>query len=205
MTIALSQYAKIKDRYCVGYFGKSNEYLVQLLMLRPNIEKAYPGVKVYIACHTDAFQFLSGHERIMTYEELKENERSFAYILNLKCNLMDHPIEALLEESGIPLRIKVPEAKETNNKCIIMPHGIIPTHSMSDAQIEECKRRAEKKKFIPEVSNNFANAGWVIGVENEYFFAAAAHGLKTSLVPTGLGTNLYRKMLERAEVLDLGV
>jgi len=54
------------------------------------------------------------------------------------------------------------------------------------------------------VGNDFKGAAWVIGVENEYLFAAAAHGIQTALVPTGLGANLYQNMFgERAEVLEL--
>ena len=203
MAIALPHYAKIKDRYCISYFGRSNEYLVQLLLLRPNIEKELQGIQIYIACLDEVFYILSGHPRILTCEQFRENEKNFAYIRNLTCNLQEHPVEALMEESQIPLRIDVPTPSSNNGRCIIMPEGIVPTRTMTQIQIEECKSLATRKGFVPEISNNFNEAAWVIGVENEYFYAAAAHGIPTTLVPTGIGTNLYRKMFERGEILTI--
>ena len=204
MTVALPQYAKIKDRYCIVYLGNSSEYLVQLLLLRPNMEAKYPGIKVYIACLDEAFHIISGHERVLNYEELKINERNFSYIFNLKCNLTEHPVEAFMDESDIPIRININQAKPEKNRCVIMPSGAIPTRSMSSSQIDKCKQIACNRSMIPEVCNDIKNASLVMSVENEYLFAAIAHGIPTALVPNGLGTNLYRKMLANAEVLDVG-
>jgi hypothetical protein len=47
-------------------------------------------------------------------------------------------------------------------------------------------------------------AGWVIGVEAAPLFEAAARGIKTSLVPTGLGATIYQRMFPRGEILKNG-
>jgi len=203
MSVALPHYAKIKDRYCVGYFGRSNEYLVQLLLLRPNIERELPGVQVYIACMEEVFHLLQGHPRVLTYRELKDNENNFACIRNLTCNLQDHPIETLMSESAISMRVDVPDPPAADTRCVILTEGVIPTQPMTARQIEACKQLAIEEGLRPEVTNGFLGAAWVIGVENEFLYAAAAYGIQTALVPTGLGTKLYENMFERAEVLDL--
>ena len=46
-----------------------------------------------------------------------------------------------------------------------------------------------------------SQAGWVIGVEGAPIFEAASRGIKTSLVPTGMGTNLYSKLFPNGEIL----
>ncbi len=171
-------------------------------MLRPNIEKELPGIQVYISCSDEVFHLLEGHPRTLPYSQLKENENNLAYIRNIQCNLVDHPIEILMEESQIPLRIEVPKPPPIDNRCVIVPEGIIPTHSMTPNQIEQCKQLVMQEGLEPKVDTNFQGAAWVIGVENEYLFAAAAHGIRTTLVPTGLGTNLYKKMFN-GEVLGI--
>jgi len=203
MSVALPHYAKIKDRYCIGYFGRSNEYLVQLLLLRPNIERELPGVQIYIACMEEVFHLLAGHPRVLTYEQLKDNENNFAYIRNLTCNLQDHPVEMLMSESAIPTRVDVPAPPAADARCVILTEGVIPTQPMTARQIEACKQLAIGEGLRPEITNEFQGAAWLIGVENEYLFAAAAHGIQTALVPTGLGTKLYENMFDRAEILDL--
>jgi hypothetical protein len=202
MAVVLPHYAKIKDRYCIGYFGRSNEYLVQLLLLRPNIEKELPGIQVYIACMDEVFHLLDGHPNVLTYSQLRENELNFAYIRNLTCDLQSHPVEVLMEESQIPLSISVPEPPP-GDYCLISPEGVIPTKSLTAQQIDRCRHLARDEGLEVEVGNNFQGAAWVIGVENEFLFAAAARGIQTALVPTGLGTKLYQNMFERAEVLEL--
>jgi len=203
MAVVLPHYAKIKDRYCIGYFGRSNEYLVQLLLLRPNIEKELPGIQIYIACMDEVFHLLDGHPHVLTYSQLRENELNFAYIRNLTCDLQSHPIEVLMVESEIPLPVEVPEPP-SGDHCLISPEGVIPTHSLTQDQIAKCRELAEAEGLEVVVGNDFKGAAWVIGVENEYLFAAAAHGIQTALVPTGLGANLYQNMFgERAEVLEL--
>jgi hypothetical protein len=46
-------------------------------------------------------------------------------------------------------------------------------------------------------------ASAVIGVENEYLFLAAGMGKDTYLVPTGLGTELYKKMFPENKVMKI--
>ncbi len=39
--ISFIEYAKISDNYCICYFGYADEYLVQLRMLQPILEREF--------------------------------------------------------------------------------------------------------------------------------------------------------------------
>lgn len=176
------------------YLGNAVEYLIQLLLLRPNMEQKYPGVKIYIACRNETFHILNGNERVLTYEELKASENNFVHIRELKCDMLNHPVEEFIEESGISMKINITPVTETSHRCVIIPNGDAPTQSMTPAQIDKCKAIAVRKRLSPEISTNIAGASLVIGVENELLFSAMARGIPTMLVPNGIGTNLYKKM-----------
>ena len=200
MATALPYYAKIKDRYCIAYFGFSTEYIIQLRLLRPNIEKTLPGLQMYIACNDNVFQLLQGEERVLTKSQLSNYDRSFAYIRELRCDMTSHPVEKLMKESDIPLSIKAIN-QDGSKECFIVKEGNLPTKSLTEAQVEEAKRYAAQQGYI--LSNNINLAGWVIGVESEALFQAAANGIKTTLIPTGLGTLLYKNMFFCGEVLKI--
>ncbi len=59
-----------------------------------------------------------------------------------------------------------------------------------------------KAGYETEINGNLETAGWVIGVENRFIWEAAALGIKTTLIETGIGTNLYRKMFPQNEVIS---
>jgi hypothetical protein len=71
---------------------------------------------------------------------------------------------------------------------------------LTSIQVNKAKEYAQKAGYT--LSNDPFNAGWVIGVENYPLFLAASRGLKTSLIPTGLGTDLYKTMFVRGEILS---
>lgn len=101
MAFPLPHYAKIKDNYCVVYQGPNNEFITQLLQVRPHIEQQLPGLQVYIACKDELSYLVAGFKRILFISELKARKNEFAYIRHLKNNLRDNPVEQLLKESGL--------------------------------------------------------------------------------------------------------
>ena len=99
--IPLSQYVKVKNKYCICYFGPSRECLERLVAIRPSIEKELSGIEIYIACR-DHFLYLAKNEpRIVEQSKLVEMKRQFGYIRELKSNFVQDPIEALLIESEL--------------------------------------------------------------------------------------------------------
>lgn len=98
--IPLSKYVRIKDKYCVAYFGTCDEYVDQLLAARPHIAKELPGIQVYIACRDEVFAKHKNQEGMLSFSQLKVEKSNFPYVRELK----DRPgniVEDFLKESNI--------------------------------------------------------------------------------------------------------
>lgn len=97
--LKLSEYAKIKDKYCICYFGPDEKIIRQLKYLRPILEKTFPTTEVYV-CLRD--QHVSDFEdKTLKLSSIQENKRNFAYIRELTFNMKDDPIVEFLEESEL--------------------------------------------------------------------------------------------------------
>ena len=104
--IPLSQYAKVKNRYCICYFGPSREYFEHLISIRPIIEKELPGIEIYLVCR-DSFLYLAENQaRIMNQSKLVEMKWQFGYIRELKSNFVNDPVKAILTESQLNASLK---------------------------------------------------------------------------------------------------
>lgn len=200
--IPLLHYSQIKNRYCICYTGNNNEYVLQLLYLRPYIEAALPGLELCLCCKDTVSYLVQGQERIVFLSQMPSLKKHFAHLRTLACNMVVHPVEELLKESDIP----IPELQITPNSptrlCIIYPEGTSPTQSLSPPMVEKVKAICEREGYTVQIGGNLLSAGWVVGVENESLFMAAHQGIRTSLVPTGLGTNLYKRLF-KGEIIAL--
>lgn len=198
MNIPLPTYAKIKDKYCITYFGNCNEYLVQLRLLRPVMEATFPGIQVYIAHKQSASHIFQNSERTLTREQLENNKHEFAYIRELVCDMEKHPIESFMLESDIPLEPVSPIPTD-GQRTFILTRGTLPTKSLTQKQIETVQRLAPGA----EINGHIDGAGWVIGVEHEDLFEAAAKGIKTTLIKTGIGENIYKRLFPEGRLLEI--
>jgi acyl CoA:acetate/3-ketoacid CoA transferase alpha subunit len=70
-------------------------------------------------------------------------------------------------------------------------------------QIEQIKRMAADQGFQPEINTSVQNSGLVIGVESVELFEAAGMGITTTLIPTGVGTRLYKNMFSKSNIMDI--
>lgn len=200
MGIELTKYIKVKDHYCLIYFGSSTEYLVQLRLLRPILENKFPGMNIHVCCKDEHINVL-GDEKSLKMSELRNAKMTFAHVYEFLNNHEVHPIEELLDNCGIEdYVIDVPKIEPTI-KCVISPLGGYPTKSLTKPQISHIKKIAITQKY--QIGEGLEDAGWVIGVENEELFEAAALGIKTTLVKTGTGTNLYQKMFPQGEIIEI--
>lgn len=200
MTVAFTDYAKIKDNLCICYVGSCNEYLVQLKFIRPAIEKELPGIKIHICCKDNVFHLIQDSPRIIRYSEIKDKKRDLAHIIDLKCNMQSHPILKLIEESNLTLEhLPIIEPVEKTKKCVIFPNGVIPTKSID---VEKLRKICMMKGYTTIVGGSLDGAGWVVGVENEYLYEAGIRGIRTTLIPTGIGTKLYKKLFPKGEIFE---
>ncbi len=198
--IKFSQYAKVKNNYCLCYFGYSDEYLVQLRLLKPVLERHFPGITLCFGCKDDKTHLLCGCDPILKISEIKINRHNFAHIREIR--LQDtHPIEDLLVESGITnFVIQHSILPRTTDRCVIIKDGAYPTKPIERNDLDRLKSWAAHQGYQVEVGKDITDVSWVVGVESVQLFEAAAKGIRTTLVPTGIGTRLYKLMFPKSEV-----
>lgn len=201
--ISFPKYADIKDRYCICYFGHSDEYLVQLRLIKPVIERNLLGLTVYIGCQDAKSHLLQDCNHTLKATELKSKRYEFGHIKEIKYNGSTHPIEDLLLESGIhywPVCVK--DLPEETRKCVLITDGNYPTMPIEKHKIEAITKQLRQEGYEVELNSNIAGAGLVVGVESVELFEAAAKGIKTRLIPTGVGARLYKSMFSNSDLMD---
>jgi hypothetical protein len=219
MSFSFPKYVKIKNNYCCCYLGNTAEYIVQLKLLRPAIEKQLPGIQMYIVCKDNLFYLLEDQPRCLKESELNDFKHLFAYIRYITFE-KEHPILKFMNESQLEIPILAKPIKKTG-LALICPEGLQPTQSFKN--IDSLKQIAIELGYTPMVlgsdihaTNSIAirpqnkekfkyleEAAMVIGVENEYLFLAANMNKETLLIPTGLGTELYKNMFPDNKVLKI--
>lgn len=202
MKVSLPFYAKIKDKCCICYFGYSKEYLIQLNLLLESIEKELKGIIIYIACKEDCVYLFNKKERILTKEQFQQQKENFAFIKEINCDTINHPIETLMDESKIPY-LKIKTNQENFKECVLLTNGNFPTKNLEEIQIEKIKKHLENKGIHVEVNKPTNNFNWIVSVENEDLFIAAQHNKKITLIPSGIGTNLFKKMFENPDLIEI--
>jgi len=200
MAVPFPQYSKIKNRYCIAYYGPCAEYIVQLLYLRPAIEKEFPGIEIYISCRDDCIRFIDKKERIIFGSELNTRKKEVAYIRELRCDLKNHPVLQLIQESNLQLSyLEPPKIKQSDVRhCVICTNAILPTGLIHN--IDQISNFVFHQGYSVGLNSDISKATWVIGPENEQLFTAAIQGIRTTLIPTGLGTELYKKLFPDGEI-----
>lgn len=164
------------------------------------MEQTFPGIQVYIAHKESVAHLFKNSDQCLTREQLFNSKNQFAYIRELTCDMKSQPVEEFMKESNIPcgpLLIKPNQAK----RCVILTKGILPTRNLTDTQIQAAKTYAQKKGYQPELDAVIDPETLVIGVENEQFYAAALMGCPVTLIPTGIGENLFKTMFPHGEIL----
>ena len=207
MGFALTEYVKIKDNYCICYFGHQTAYLVQLRILRPFIEQALPKLRLYICCNDEYLYLFEDEPRIVAHSQI--DKKQFAFIRELVAN-KDHVIENLLKESDIA----IPALPQTNKDgvCLILPEGIPPVKSVSVQMLE---KYARLRGLEPIVVGSDVNASMqsivyrpkgeerlrlakqakiAIGVECDLLYLTGFYGGRTVLMSNSCGLDFYRKL-----------
>lgn len=201
--IEFTKFAKIKDNYCICYFGSSNEYLVQLSMIHSSIERQLSGINLYIGCKDSSSHLIDGIDKKLFISEIKVRRAEFAHINELTYNGKVHPVLQLLESSQLIVP-SIPQKEKMTQKCVIVSNGSYPTGSLIEKNVIALKKLAIQRGFVPEINGEIENAGWVVGVESLKLYQAVQKGIPTSLVPTGIGTPLYKMLSPEGEILNIG-
>lgn len=101
MKIPYNLYIKIKNKYCIQYYGIEELFLQQLIELKKTILSQYPEVDVYISCKDE----LHVKYKDNTIPKSTTNNNEYAYIRKLTFNNVDNPVLKLAIESDIDFKI----------------------------------------------------------------------------------------------------
>lgn len=222
MSIALTYYAIVRNNYCLSYFGRLPEYVVLLRTIRPHLRLAYPELRLFISCRDEMIDLLESEEDVVPYSLIHDKKNDFAYIREIVINVNSpHSMLSFIKESLPGFRPVRPEPVMNGRRCLVCPDGGLPTKSYPDAA--RLKAYAEAREYKTTVVGSdihpgtaevdsrpatgklalVAEADWVLGVENEYLFEGVRRNVKTTLVPTGIGTNLYKLLCPHGEIMTL--
>jgi hypothetical protein len=223
MTVAFTHYAKVRNKYCYAYYGLVPEYVTQLRMLRPLLSRQFPDLTVFISCLDDFMYLMGDEENTITFTEMKENKARFAHIHEIGTSINPpHAIWQVIKDTVPDIKLDIQLREQHARRCFVCPDGALPTKSYQ--QVERLKAYAAGRGFTVKVVGSEVHPGhcqvdfrpvgaeklallektdWVIGVENEFLFEAIRRGIKTTLVPTGIGTELYKKLCPSGEILQL--
>lgn len=98
--ISFEQYVKIKDNYCIGYFGPELSYVLEIADAIPFIEKEVPGVKIFLSCRDEFCAKISDKSKVVPVSLLKSQRYEFAYVRDMKYDGKLTPAKVLLRECG---------------------------------------------------------------------------------------------------------
>jgi hypothetical protein len=133
---------------------------------------------------------------------MKSNQ-IFGCVNNISYDAQVHPIEELMKECGIKSYPITTENNSATGLCVIVSHGAYPTKNLLVNQIDHLKRMMRERGYEVQLNGSYDAAGIVVGVESIGLFEAAAKGIKTILIPTGLGIRLYSNMFPNGEIMHL--
>jgi len=220
MSINFPKYAKIKNNYCICYHGAKPDHLFQLLITLPQIEKEFPNLNIFISC-LDRLEYLSdGYDKIILKSNLEKHRENFAHIRQIYDNPRCNSIYDLLKESGIPFPQK-PTPIKTTPLCLICPDGAF--HQMTVSEIQHYKSLAQSQGYkCYVIASDFNStrldfdmklvgkekiewtdqAGWVIGVENEYIYLSGMQGARTTLIDKGSDIRFYAELFPAQSIIS---
>jgi len=156
--------------------------LVQLRLLLPSFAAAFPGLNIFLCAKDHCLHHLRDCGYVLPLSRLKEYKPILAHVKELRSDGQEHPVAAFVAECGLTdVAVSVTAETARAAVCGIYPAGYA-------AAIEP---------------PNWQDLGWVIGTENVPVFEAAAAGIKTSLVETGLGGELFKKLFPSQKLLRL--
>jgi len=202
MTIPYENYLEIKDKYCITYYGVFNEFILQLIYLKPAIEQEFPGVKLYISCKDELFNRLEVSTDVIPFSKFAKHE--YSYVRDLSFDNINHPILGIINESKMNLKGLVPHRNNIKtNKCIILSKGVGHVKSLTDDEVQIVIEKVRLAGFDPKINENIDDAGWVIGVECEDLYKSAIKGIKTTLIPTGFGKKLFETLFPNQEIYSI--
>ena len=195
-----SYYVKTKDEICIQYPGHNADFVIQLRALRPSLEAAFPELNFTFACKQEHLPWMSDDPKTILIGTQAPSVYTIQIMYDAKKET--HPIADLVSEIAVN---KVRTKSGGNYSAVICQNGLFPTQSLTDDEVVWLCNVVERQGYKPITPKTTdikskqelaRTAGMVAGVECDLLFEAVACGTPTILVPTGPGTELYRRLCD---------
>lgn len=183
----------------MGYFGFCNEYLLVLEYIKPFILEKYPGINLLLACRND---LQNKFPNFISYSEVIEMKKELVYLKEIKCNLTTHPIDDFISENKLNIQPIISEPARSKI-CVVYTKGMLPTKSIDKNTTEIIVDKIKRQGYQTYVDLDVEDPGYIVSVENEFLVKAGLQKTKIGLIPTGLGTELYKKIFPTVDILKI--
>lgn len=170
------------------------------------MEKTFAGLQIYLACKDEYMYLLKNEPKILSASLLKTQKNKFAYIREIYTEINKHPVEELMLESEIPFQPicnNIIHPEQIRGSCLLLTTANPPTRSLNANQIAQALSYIKTQGCEVQINKKIDDFDWIIGVENENLYEAASQGKKVTLIPTGFGENLFKKMFPASEILRI--
>lgn len=162
-----------------------------LNFLKPQIEQQFPDLKLWIVCKSSQLYLFDDQSRIIPVEQYKQEQ--FAYVETLTCDMASHPIYNLITTSDINVK-SVPLIPIQIKTYSIAKNGLLP---MKQDQIDKIRKHANKKACEVDFDGD-----WIVGIESEDLLKNALKGKPITLINSGFGEKLYKKVFPHIEIIN---
>jgi hypothetical protein len=195
----IENYNMIYNNYCISYLSHNSEIPTILCLIRKNLERSFPELKIFYAFNNKMVEFFSKQKNVISYDCLVENKNKFGCIFECKENLKTHPLLPLFNNLKINFEIdKEPLPKNNSRKCLLISKNI--HMSLPENKIRKLKEYILSKGYEVIKDNdliNYNNINCVAGLASAEIFLAAYKGLETFLVDEGYSKDIYNKIFPK--------
>lgn len=200
MFTPFNNFLQVKYKYCVSYFGNSNEYIELLRLLRPFIENQFRGIQVHLACKDEAYYLLEDEPRVCSKKTF--NKTDYCYVRDLIFDNATHPVQIIMEESKIRIPVLCGSASKPTNNVFVYTFGNAPTRTLNAEETCSLIKNIQSSGRNCRLNEPWDGVSSVVSVEGEQLIKAAMAGIDCTLLDSGVGTGFYKKIFLHMRVLS---
>ena len=184
----------IYNNYCISYLSHNLEIPIILLLIRKNLEKYFPELKIFYGFNKLVSGNFNKQKNIIDFDFLINNKKKFGCIYDCKENFKVHPLTSLILDTNINLVVKKePLVKNLSKKCLIIESTRRTT--LNSNKLKKLKEFIISKGYeIVNEDYNVNELGCIAGLESPELYLGAYRGLETILVEDSYCKDIYKKI-----------
>lgn len=190
----IENYNMIYNNYCISYLSHNLEIPIILLLIRKNLEKYFPELKIFYGFNKLVSGNFNKQKNIIDFDFLINNKKKFGCIYDCKENFKVHPLTSLILDTNINLVVKKePLVKNLSKKCLIIESTRRTT--LNSNKLKKLKEFIISKGYeIVNEDYNVNELGCIAGLESPELYLGAYRGLETILVEDSYCKDIYKKI-----------